>query len=67
MMAERGIFAFDSDPDGGPYRLVACPEIPVRVSELPAAVAAVARRITYLHLEFAELSEVSPALLKQRS
>src|SRR2546422_533950 len=42
IMAERGIFAFDSDPLGGPYRLIATPQVPIRVDELPGAVAEVA-------------------------
>jgi hypothetical protein len=63
MMAERGIFAFDSDPNGGPYRLVASPAVPVRVAELPEAAAAVIRQLSFRHLRFTELQEVPAALL----
>src|SRR5437867_1520924 len=31
MMAERGIYAFDADPGGGPYRIAASPAAPVRI------------------------------------
>src|SRR5262245_7550067 len=31
MVAERGLYAFDSDAQGGPYRCVAAPAVPVRV------------------------------------
>lgn len=37
MVAERGLFAFDSDPFGGPYRQVAAPIVPIRVNALPSA------------------------------
>lgn len=66
MMAERGIFAFDSDPLGGPYGLVASPAVPIRIDDLPDEVAEVARRIAYPHLRFSTLKEVSAAQLKQR-
>ena len=51
--AERGLFAYDADPNGGPYRLVAAPQAPVRVEDLPAAVAAVARGNTLAGVSFA--------------
>lgn len=34
-MAERGLFAFDADVFGGPYKLMASPAIPIQVHELP--------------------------------
>ena|SRR5690348_7155873 len=65
MMAERGFFAFDADPNGGPYKLVARPGMPTRVSELPDGVATVVRRLTYPHLRFADLTELRPGMLQQ--
>src|SRR5471030_914077 len=35
LVAERGVFAFDSDPHGGPYRPIATPHVPVRLQDLP--------------------------------
>jgi hypothetical protein len=66
MVADRGLFAFDSDPNGAPYRLVAAPERPVSLDQLPTEVAAVAARIVFHHLRFATLVEVSHELLQRR-
>jgi hypothetical protein len=65
MVAERGIFAFDSDPHGGPYRLVAVPELPARVADLPKLVARVARALELHHLKFDKIFTVSEHLLRQ--
>lgn len=46
LVAQRGLYAYDCDPNGGPYRLVAAPVAPIRVDALPAAVASVAARIS---------------------
>lgn len=54
MVAERGLYAFDGDPSGGPYRLVAAPDRPVRVTSMPAQVAEVVSRLA-LPLRFAEM------------
>jgi hypothetical protein len=35
LIAERGLFAFDCSPDGGPYRLVAAPTVATLFSDLP--------------------------------
>ena len=45
LVAERGLYAFDCDPSGGPYRLVAAPTVAVPIANLPSIVAEVARRI----------------------
>ena len=66
MMAERGVFAFDSDPHGGPYHLVAAPEFAIRVSALPGPAATVARVLVFSHLRFADMAEVPKALLQKR-
>lgn len=45
LVAERGLYAYDCDPNGGPYRLVAAPLIPAGADALPSTVVAVARRV----------------------
>ena len=45
LMAERGLFAFDSDPHAGPYRLIAAPHRPVSLEDLPPMVRGVAGRV----------------------
>jgi hypothetical protein len=57
-VAERGLFAFDSDPLGGPYRLVAKPHAPVRANGLPSSVASVAGRIVLPTVSFKNATEV---------
>jgi len=59
LMAERGLYAFDSTPNGGPYRLVAAPAAPIRIDSLPAAAADVVLRLR-LGLRF-ELATVITA------
>jgi hypothetical protein len=59
LVAERGLFAFDSDASGGPYRLEAAPETPVLATELPASVANVLRDLQYGNLHFATLTGIS--------
>ncbi len=63
LVAERGLFAFDSDPFGGAYRVIAAPEEPIRASDLPAAVAEVVRRIVYADLRFGDVTELTEAQL----
>jgi hypothetical protein len=64
LMAERGVFAFDSDPHGGPYRLVSAPQQPARASDLPEAVVRAATRFVLAHLRFAHTSELPAAALQ---
>jgi hypothetical protein len=52
MAAARGLFAFDGDFLGGPYRLVGVPTTPIRASALPDAVARVANRVTFTKVRF---------------
>jgi hypothetical protein len=66
LVAERGLFAFDSDPNGGPYRLVAAPKVPVRVAELPKSAAAVVSALQFGNIRFTELSVVPAAILQHR-
>jgi hypothetical protein len=67
MVAERGLFAFDSDPHGGPYRLVAAPVTPVRAADLPELASEVVGLLRFHHARFASLSVVSTDLLQQRA
>ncbi len=57
--AERGLYAFDSDPNGGPYRLAGLPTEPVHISELPAEIRAVASKVELRTLHFATATEIS--------
>jgi hypothetical protein len=65
LVAERGVFAFDSDPLGGPYRLIARPDVPVRLAELPAAVAEVVQGVTLRTVRFDEARELSESQLSR--
>ena len=53
LAAERGVFAFDSAPNGGPYRLVAAPETAIRIPGLPNPAAEVVRLLVFPALRFA--------------
>ncbi|MBI2896562.1 MAG: hypothetical protein HYY06_23590 [Deltaproteobacteria bacterium] len=64
LVAERGFYAFDCDPNGGPYRLVAAPVVPIRVDALPAAVADVVSKIK-LALRFENQTVVADDLLRE--
>jgi hypothetical protein len=39
LVAERGLYAYDCNPNGGPYQLVAVPATPIRTDQLPPAIA----------------------------
>lgn len=52
LAAERGLFAYDTDPSGGPYRLVAAPSVPCLLSSLPSSVQGVAARIRFSRQSF---------------
>lgn len=45
LVAERGLYAYDSDPNGGPYHLVAAPLVAAKTDALPPEVAGVATGI----------------------
>jgi hypothetical protein len=64
LVAERGLYAYDADPAGGPYRLVAAPTTAARSSELPAAVAELVRTTAYSRIRFAELDTISDEILE---
>ncbi len=61
-MAERGFYAYDCNPNGGPYRLVAKPENPICVSSLPPVVSAVCTALR-LSLRFDDLSQIHPQMI----
>jgi hypothetical protein len=63
LVAERGLFAFDSDDSGGPYHLEAAPENPVRADQLPATVIALLDVLRYVDLHFASRPTISAETL----
>lgn len=65
-MAERGLYAYDSDPQGGPYRLVAAPVVAVSALSLPAPAIHVVRRVSFQDLQFVELTRVISKRLNRR-
>jgi len=64
LVAERGLYAYDCDPNGGPYRLIAVPAVPVRADALPAVVADVATRFRFA-LRFEIQSVVTDEMLSE--
>ncbi len=65
LVAERGVYAYDCHPSGGPYRLVAAPMVPTKADDLPGVVADVAREIR-LPVRFAHQTVVTEAVLRAR-
>ena len=63
LVAERGLFAFDSDPNGGPYRLVAAPVSPVLAADLPRSVVEVVSRLQLRGVHFEIDSQIPTELL----
>jgi len=57
-VAARGLFAYDSDANGGAYRRVAAPEMVATLSSLPAEAACAVR---LAHLRFAERASIDAA------
>ena len=66
LVAERGLFAFDSDVEGGPYAQVAAPQIPIPATELPAIVLEVLNPLQYHQLHFATSPSISAEFLRRR-
>lgn len=54
LAAERGLFAFDNNPNGGPYTLVAAPVEPARLADLPRGVASVIEKIRLRTIKLAD-------------
>lgn len=63
-VAERGLFAFDSDFNGGPYRLVAVPAAAATLERLPATIAAVAAGISLRHQRFQHVTIITESELR---
>lgn len=61
LMAERGVFAYDSDPLGGPYHLIAAPENPVAVHGLPTSVGGPAQRVALAAKAFRSAKVITEA------
>ena len=59
LVAERGLFACDSDPNGGPYRRIARPIAPVRIDDLPTSIAVVARSVLLTNVAFDSATEIA--------
>ncbi|MDC0676493.1 hypothetical protein [Sorangium atrum] len=66
MVAERGLFAFDSDPHGGPYRVVAAPVDPIRIVDLPRGVIDIAGRLKLRQVRFVGQPVITMELLQER-
>jgi len=64
MMAERGLFAFDGDPSGGPYRIVAAPAVPARLGSLPPIAVDVVSRLR-LSLRFDQQTVLTAAAISR--
>lgn len=64
-LAARGVFVFDADYMGGPYKAVATPQRPRRLDELPESVAAVACRVRFTELTFLELAQFPEEILER--
>lgn len=45
LVAERGLYAYDCDPSGGPYHLVAAPVVAAKGDALPSEVVSVATTV----------------------
>lgn len=58
-VAERGLFSFDSDSFGGPYRRAGTPDSPVSVEDLPPLVAEVVRRVRLRGVRFESAGEIT--------
>ncbi len=65
LVAERGVFAFDSDPLGGPYRLIATPHAPVRAVDLPPSVSSVVGRIALPTVFFRSATELGESRIRR--
>ncbi|WP_437825296.1 hypothetical protein [Sorangium sp. So ce1153] len=66
MVAERGLFAFDSDPHGGPCRMVAAPVDPIRVVDLPRRVNDIVERLKLRQVRFADQLVIPTEVLQER-
>jgi hypothetical protein len=63
LAAERGLFAYDGDVHGGPYRLVAAPWVPVQFDQLPAGVRLVVQGLRFSRIRFEDCRELRQDVL----
>lgn len=63
LVAERGLYAYDADPNGGPYRVVASPANPARIETFSAIVGDAAVPLGRL-LRFQFLGVISAEMLQ---
>ncbi len=63
LVAERGLYAYDCNPNGGPYRLIAAPTVPAHVDALPSLVGEVTASLR-LALRFERQSAVTDEQLR---
>lgn len=64
LVAARGLFAYDSDPHGGPYRQVAAPVMPIHIDDLPQGAREVVRALLLPRARFDIHSIISAELLR---
>jgi hypothetical protein len=65
LAAERGLYAFDNDPSGGDYSLVAAPKRAASLAELPVEIALLIARIRFRTVRFAEHTTLSNAEIER--
>jgi hypothetical protein len=65
LVAERGLFAFDADVNGGAYRLVAAPDVAINAAHLPEVAVDAMRSLTFPRLRFSNLTTLSEQALQQ--
>ena len=58
LVAERGLYAFDADANGGPYRCVAAPHVAIQADHLPALARSLALRFVLTARRFDEASQL---------
>lgn len=61
--AERGLFVYRCSPGGGPYRLAAAPETPIRAIDLPATASLVVQALRFGQLRFRYIHSVTADVL----
>jgi hypothetical protein len=64
LVAQRGLFAFDSDPNGGAYRLVAAPRVPRRSTMLPPLAVVATDRLVLQNIRFRMHPPILPEVLE---
>ncbi|MFO0553354.1 MAG: hypothetical protein U0271_33530 [Polyangiaceae bacterium] len=63
LVAERGLYAYDSDPNGGPYKMVAAPVQPITVAGLHATIVQAINRVRF-SFEFGDTSIVTQEMFE---